>query len=116
LVRDGKLEPEAIFDHPQRHVITRALGYQPELKVDLRMEELRIGDRLLLCSDGLWEMIRKDEEIATPLIEADNLERAVEELISRANAGGGSDNIAAIAAEVVGPGRGRRRRRPEKSR
>lgn len=99
LVREGLLEPEEIFDHEQRNVITRALGNKPEVHADLASWSLESGDRLLLCSDGVWEMIRDPEEIAQ-MLQSEELETAVEKLIHSANAHGGVDNIGVVVAEL----------------
>lgn len=99
LVREGLLQPEQIFDHDQRNVITRALGNRPAVTADLWSWNLEIGDRLLLCSDGVWEMIRDPEEMAA-MLRAEELETAVEKLIESANAYGGADNIGVVVAEL----------------
>lgn len=100
LVREGLLEPEEIFDHEQRNVITRALGNRPDVRADLASWPLETGDRLMLCSDGVWEMIRDPEEMAQ-MLQSDELETAVEELINLANAHGGADNIGVVVAELL---------------
>lgn len=99
LVSEGHIELEDIFDHPQRNVITRALGNASEVEVDLRYCELEVGDRLLLCSDGVWEMIRDQNEIAS-LLKSESLELAVDHLIEAANRYGGTDNIGVVVAEL----------------
>lgn len=99
LAREGHLQYEEIFDHPQRNVITRALGNQPEVEVDSWSRELEIGDRLFLCSDGVWEMIRDPGEMAE-MLKAEHLETAVSRLIETANHYGGADNIGVVIAEL----------------
>jgi serine/threonine protein phosphatase PrpC len=99
LAREGHLQYEEIFDHPQRNVITRALGNQPEVEVDSWSRELAVGDRLFLCSDGVWEMIRDPGEMAE-MLKADHLEGAVRQLIEAANHYGGADNIGVVIAEL----------------
>jgi PPM family protein phosphatase len=101
LVLTGQLAPEEVYDHPQRNVVTRALGSQAEVEVDLWSYLLHGGDRLLLCSDGLWEMVRDSAVIARLLTEAEDAETAVQDLIANANAEGGSDNIGVVVVEVV---------------
>jgi PPM family protein phosphatase len=101
LVRSGQLEPEGIHDHPQRNVVTRALGSQPEVEVDLWSYSLHTGDRLLLCSDGLWEMVRDPAVIARLLADDADLERIVDNLINLANAEGGADNIGVVVVELA---------------
>lgn len=100
LVREGLLEPEDIFEHEQRNVITRALGNRPDVHPDLASWSLEIGDRLMLCSDGVWEMIRNPEEMAE-MLGVEELETAVEKLIESANAYGGADNIGVVVAELL---------------
>jgi serine/threonine protein phosphatase PrpC len=100
LVREGLLEPEEIFDHDQRNVITRALGNRPDVSADLTSWTLEVGDRLMLCSDGVWEMIRDPEEMAR-MLQVGTLETAVEKLIDTANAHGGADNIGVVVAELL---------------
>lgn len=100
LVREGLLEPEDIFEHEQRNVITRALGNRPAVHADLNSWPLEVGDRLMLCSDGVWEMIRDPEEMAQ-MLKSEELETAVEKLIHSANAHGGADNIGVVVAELL---------------
>lgn len=100
LVREGLIEPEEIFDHDQRNVITRALGNRPSVHADLASLSLEIGDRLMLCSDGVWEMIRDPEEMVL-MLQSEQLETAVEKLIDSANAHGGADNIGVVVAELL---------------
>ncbi len=99
LVRDGHLEVEEIYDHPQRNVITRALGSQLEVDVDTWICSLDHGDRLFLCSDGVWEMIQDHQEIED-ILRSDDLEVAVSQMIEAANGYGGTDNIGVVVAEV----------------
>lgn len=102
LVREGFLEVEEIYDHPQRNVITRALGNQEEVAVDISTCALENGDRLLLCSDGVWEMIHDPAEIAASLA-INALDGAVDQLIEAANQYGGLDNIGVVVAEYCAP-------------
>jgi protein phosphatase len=99
LVTEGYIEEAEIFDHPQRNVITRALGNQPEVVVDTWTFGLDPGDRLLLCSDGMWEMIRDPSEIALNMDE-NKLQSVVDGLIKAANNYGGYDNIGVVVAEL----------------
>lgn len=100
LIREGKLPAEAVYDHPQRNVITRALGHQPQVDIDVWTRPLQEGDRLLICSDGLWEMIRDESEIIQ-IMRDNSLKDAVNELIAAANRYGGVDNIAVALAELT---------------
>jgi serine/threonine protein phosphatase PrpC len=100
MVRGGELTPEQAESHPRRSIITRALGIDPEVEVDVYPLELRPGDRLLLCSDGLTTMLRGDE-IAEILEGEPHPERAAQLLVDAANAAGGEDNVTAVVVEVV---------------
>src|SRR4051794_11689008 len=95
LVARGKLTEEQAEAHPQRSVITRALGPESEVEVDVETYGARAGDVYLLCSDGLTSMIH--EVGLKPIMERlDSLEQGGRELIDAANAAGGRDNITVI--------------------
>src|SRR6188472_3588524 len=96
LRRQGRLTDEQAEDHPQRSIITRALGPEREVDIDTMTYQARPGDVYLLCSDGLTTMVREDR-IASILAEAEDLEDAVSQLVKEANAAGGRDNITAVA-------------------
>jgi serine/threonine protein phosphatase PrpC len=95
LIRRGKLTPEQAAAHPQRSIITRALGIEPEVEVDTWTYPMRAGDVVLLCSDGLTSMI-SEPQIAATLAEQPDLERAGDRLIAEANEAGGRDNITVV--------------------
>ena len=99
LRRQGRLTEEEAEEHPQRSIITRALGPEPEVNVDTMTFPARSGDVYLLSSDGLTTMV-SDDEIARILGEAKTLRSAVNKLIDAANAAGGRDNITAVAFRV----------------
>ena len=101
LVRVGILEPEELFDHPRRSLITRSLGMCKTVEVDLFPLTLQADDKLLLCSDGLWEMVRNSAEITTILTSTPTPAAATAQLINRANHYGGEDNIAVAIAHFV---------------
>lgn len=101
LVQEGQLQPEEIFEHPRRNVITRSLGYRPEVEVDSWLEHLQPGDRLLLCSDGLWEMIQDPAFIKQELERSREPADTVREFIAAANAKGGADNIGVVVVHVT---------------
>jgi PPM family protein phosphatase len=100
LVRGGELTPEQAEVHPQRSIITRALGIDPQVDVDEYPIELQDGDRILLCSDGLTTMLRP-EEIANILGREPDPRRAAQLLVDAANAAGGEDNITAVIVEAI---------------
>jgi PPM family protein phosphatase len=100
MVRGGELTPEQAEVHPQRSIITRALGIDPQVEVDEYPLELQPGDRVLLCSDGLTSMVRP-EEIANILGRERDPKRAAQLLVDAANAAGGEDNITAVIVEAV---------------
>jgi PPM family protein phosphatase len=95
LLRRGKLTEEQAAEHPQRSIITRALGPEPEVEVDRFTYSVRAGDIVLLCSDGLTSMI-SEQRIADVLRSNESLERAADQLIDEANAAGGRDNITVV--------------------
>jgi serine/threonine protein phosphatase PrpC len=95
LLRRGKLTEEQAAEHPQRSIITRALGVDPEVDVDTRTFNAHAGDVVLLCSDGLTSMI-SEKQVAAVLGEEPDLDRAAERLIAEANAAGGRDNITVV--------------------
>ena len=100
LIRAGILEPESIFDHPRRSLILRSLGAGDVVKVDLFTVMLQCGDQLLLCSDGLWEMVHDSAEIAKILTATQSAETAAQQLIHLANHYGGEDNIGVAIAKI----------------
>ena len=103
LLRSGRLSPEEAETHPQRSVITRALGTEPDVDVDTFTVEAEAEDIYLLCSDGLTDMISPQEILAA--VEANNdLDEAARALLSAANAGGGEDNITVVLFEIDGRG------------
>jgi PPM family protein phosphatase len=99
MVREGRLTPEQAEIHPQRSVLTRALGIDEDLEVDQATVEVTGGDRLLLCSDGLTTMVA-DEDIQKILAGYDHPQAASQALIEAANAAGGQDNITTVVLDV----------------
>jgi len=95
LMRQGRLTPEEAVEHPQRSVITRALGPEGTVEVDTRSFSARPGDIYLLCSDGLTTMI-SEQQIAAVLLAHPRLRDAGEALIAAANEAGGRDNITVV--------------------
>ncbi len=105
LVRQGKLTEEQAAEHPQRSIITRALGIELDVEVDTWTYPVRAGDVVLLCSDGLTSMIGEDR-IAEILSSEPRLEHAGERLISAANDAGGRDNITVVLFRLEDAGAG----------
>jgi serine/threonine protein phosphatase PrpC len=106
LIRQGRLTPEEAEDHPQRSIITRALGPEAVVEVDTQSFRARPGDVYLLCSDGLTTML-SEVTVAEVLLAHPRLREAGEALIARANEAGGRDNITVILVrleEVGGDG------------
>jgi serine/threonine protein phosphatase PrpC len=101
LQRSGKLSPEEAEHHPQRSVITRALGTDPDVDVDTYTVEPRPGDLFLLCSDGLTTMVEEDAILGVVEKHRDDLRAAARALVSSANKGGGEDNITVVFFEIV---------------
>src|SRR5205807_1797810 len=100
IVRDGRLTPAEAQVHPQRSIITRALGLDPEVEVDSWELTPYKGDRLLLCSDGLTNEVT-DDEIATTLRAVSDPEEAAKQLVNEARDHGGNDNITCVVVDVV---------------
>jgi PPM family protein phosphatase len=95
LVRRGKLTEEQAAEHPQRSIITRALGPEPDVEVDTWTYPARPGDVILLCSDGLTSMISEDQ-VRAALESHESLDAAADALIDAANQAGGRDNITVV--------------------
>lgn len=95
LVRRGELDPDEAGTHPQRSIITRALGPEPDVEVETFTTSGREGDVYLVCSDGLTTMVL-EEQVADILRESESLEAAAEQLVSAANDAGGKDNITVV--------------------
>jgi PPM family protein phosphatase len=101
LMRSGRLTAEEAEGHPQRSVITRALGTDPEVDVDTFTVEAGPGDVFLLCSDGLTSMVA-DEEILDLIARSDSLAAAAKALVKAANRSGGEDNITVVLFTLEG--------------
>lgn len=102
LLRSGMLTPEQAANHPMRNVITRAVGTEDGIEIDLLCEERRPGDVWLVCSDGLHGMVT-DEKMAE-IIKGYKLEKAADKLIAAALEGGGRDNISLVLLQDKGEG------------
>jgi serine/threonine protein phosphatase PrpC len=101
LLKQNKITVEEAHDHPHRHILYRCLGLKPALEVDIYPSfVLRPGDGLLLCSDGLWDMVYPDEELTRFLGSGDNPWGICRQLVDAANKAGGEDNITVVLVKV----------------
>ncbi len=100
LVDSHEIKQEAVRSHPQRNIILRSLGSQGDGEVDLFPTELAAGQTLLLCSDGLWEMV-EDRDVQKIINNATNLQQAADALVEAANKNGGADNISLILVKLA---------------
>jgi PPM family protein phosphatase len=100
LLRQGRLTEAQAEEHPQRSIITRALGPEPDVEVDTMTVPARPGDVFVLCSDGLTTMV-PEARIARILERSKSLESAVSRLVREANEGGGRDNITVVAFRLA---------------
>ena len=101
LVAAGRITLEESYNHPQAGLIYRCLGYMPTVEVDIFRQELQDGDVLLLCTDGLWEMVRDPGQMASIIEESPTLDLAARQLVDAANVAGGKDNIAVVLVRVI---------------
>jgi protein phosphatase len=101
LRRQGRLTPEEAEEHPQRSIITRALGPERDVELDVHTHRARSGDVYLVCSDGLTSMVREDR-VRELLERSDSLRSAVDALVAEANEMGGRDNITVVLFRVGG--------------
>ncbi|MGN0376537.1 MAG: Stp1/IreP family PP2C-type Ser/Thr phosphatase [Suilimivivens sp.] len=99
MVRMGGLDREAARNHPDKNIITRAIGARDTIEIDFFHEELKSGDIVLMCSDGLTNML-EDEEIGRILRSQGTIEERAEKLVEEANSNGGKDNIAVIIIDM----------------
>jgi serine/threonine protein phosphatase PrpC len=99
LVDAGQIQPEEVYTHAERHVIYQSIGDRPDVEVDLYQHQLAPDERLILCSDGLWEMVRS-EGLEDVLLAEPDPQRACERLVRNANLAGGEDNISVIMVQA----------------
>jgi serine/threonine protein phosphatase PrpC len=99
-MRHGEISEQEAAVHPQRHILTRALGVAPDVQTDMWQLQLRTGDRLLLCSDGLSNEVDM-EEMATVLAGEADPGEAARQLVDSANSYGGMDNITVVVVDVL---------------
>ncbi|MDF2841194.1 MAG: protein phosphatase [Clostridia bacterium] len=95
LVKQGTIKPEEAFSHPQKNIITRALGTEFDIEADLGKQEIIEGDYILLCTDGLSNLL-KDSEMKELVISAKDVKDACDNLIDKAKENGGFDNITVV--------------------
>ncbi|MBN1657260.1 MAG: protein phosphatase 2C domain-containing protein [Anaerolineae bacterium] len=99
MIAHGQVSPDEIYTHPHRSVVYRCIGDQPMVEVDGDLLPLEPGDRIVVCSDGLWEMVRS-EGIADVMMQEANPQVACDLLVRLANAAGGEDNISVVIVQV----------------
>ncbi|SHH28709.1 protein phosphatase [Thermosyntropha lipolytica DSM 11003] len=96
MLEDGLLNAEELAHTSYNHILTRALGIEEEVQIDHYIESLLVGDIILLCTDGLTDMLADDEILEIVTEAGENLEQAAEKLVAEAIARGGYDNITLI--------------------
>lgn len=97
LLKQGKIEPDELYDHPHRNVLYRCLGLKPGIELDHSPTiEMLPGDALLLCSDGLWSMVHPEARLAALLAAGGEPAAICRRLVDAANQAGGEDNITAV--------------------
>ncbi len=101
LIESGQVRPEDKDSHPQRHVLTRALGISPDLQLDVSEEIIEAGSTLLFCTDGLTNLVQ-DNEILEESSKHSDPKKLAESLIKLANSRGGFDNITVVVAADIG--------------
>ena len=102
LVKRGRIGEEEATSHPQRNIVTRALGTQPTVEADFCEEAIQPGDTIILCTDGLWGEVSEEEmaQMATQLL---NPQEMASELVALANQRGGPDNMTVIIMQIGEP-------------
>ena len=103
LVERGDLQEEEVADHPYYGVLTRALGVGPDVEIDRATIAVERGDRIMICSDGLFNEL-SSLEIANAMTGGGDVATVVDDLIDRAIAHGGRDNVSVVVAEVAAEG------------
>ena len=100
MVRLGGIKPEEAKHHPDKNIITRAMGVKEEVEADIYEYRLKKGDMILMCTDGLSNMV-EDEDMFDIVKGARDIVEAVQMLIEKANSNGGRDNIGVVLAEPL---------------
>lgn len=94
MIDKGEISPEEARDHPKKNVITRALGVDPEVRIDYSQEQLNEGDMVLLCTDGLTNYV--DDEVIFEVCKSEDRYKIADKLVELANENGGGDNITVV--------------------
>ncbi|MFX3633326.1 MAG: Stp1/IreP family PP2C-type Ser/Thr phosphatase [Candidatus Pristimantibacillus sp.] len=105
LVKSGQLSTEEAANHPRRNVLTRAVGTDSEIEVDIQTIELSADNLLLLCSDGLTNMVSDDQLLQTVYEDGSELDDKAERLIQQALHAGGDDNITVVLLQMASAGK-----------
>lgn len=100
LVNTGHISEDEARTHPRRNIVTRALGIEPTVRVDTWLVPMVHGDRFILCSDGLVDEVH-DDDIATIAVAAKEPQACAEQLVAKANANGGRDNVTVVVVDVL---------------
>jgi protein phosphatase len=100
LVNTGHISEDEARTHPRRNIVTRALGIEPTVRVDTWLVPMVHGDRFILCSDGLVDEVH-DDEIAAIALATSDAQAAAEQLVAKANANGGRDNVTVVVVDVL---------------
>jgi protein phosphatase len=100
LVATGQIRPEDAQNHPQKNVIYRTIGDKPKMDIEAKAVDLAVGDRLLLCSDGLCGLVT-DDVILKVVNSAADPQSACDALVAAANNAGGDDNISVVIVQIV---------------
>ncbi|MDP9463117.1 MAG: Stp1/IreP family PP2C-type Ser/Thr phosphatase, partial [Actinomycetota bacterium] len=100
LVNTGHITEDDARSHPRRNIVTRALGIEPTVRVDTWLVPMVHGDRFILCSDGLVDEVH-DDDIEAIAIGTSDPQAAAEQLVAKANANGGRDNVTVVVVDVL---------------
>lgn len=100
LVKAGIISAEDIYTHPHKNILIRGLGGEKDVEVDIIEDELGVGQRIMLCTDGLWGMV-KDDVLENILLQTKSAEDLVDQFIDAANESGGEDNIGVLVCDIM---------------
>ena len=100
MVANHQIKPSEVYTHPQRNLIYRSLGIKNEIEVDIFVQIFKPGDQLLLCSDGLWEMLPDDKLMVQLATKSETSQEACRQLVEAANRAGGEDNIGVVVVKI----------------